>query len=137
MLRGMRFFSVEEANRLVPLLSGTFNRVRPWVERVQRLAEELDAQGTARDALTESLREERDALLDRIRAELVPLQEMGVEIKGADGLVDFRARRGDAHVYLCWRFGEREVTHWHELQSGFSGRRPIDSPDEFAPTYLS
>ncbi|RKG87750.1 DUF2203 family protein, partial [Corallococcus sp. CA053C] len=39
----MRFFSVEEANRLVPLLTDIFGRVRPWVERVQKLAEALDA----------------------------------------------------------------------------------------------
>ena len=123
----MRYFSVEEANRLVPLLSRTFERVRPWVERAQQLA----------DTLGSSEREERDALLERIRGELLQLTEMGLEIKGADGLVDFRAHRGDDPVFLCWRFGEPAVTHWHELQEGFAGRRPIDSPDDFAPTYLS
>ncbi|RKH10491.1 DUF2203 family protein [Corallococcus sp. CA047B] len=134
----MRFFSVEEANRLVPLLSLTFGRVRPWVERVQKLAEALDALGSAPETQeTRAQREERESLLERIRGELGPLQEMGLEIKGADGLVDFHARRGEEPVYLCWRFGEPSVTHWHDLQAGFSGRRPIESPDDFEPTYLS
>ncbi|MFP2932160.1 DUF2203 domain-containing protein [Pyxidicoccus sp. 3LG] len=133
----MRYFSVEEANRLVPLLARTFERVRPWVERAQQLADTLGSKESTSDAHLDTLREERDALLERIRGELLQLQEMGLEIKGADGLVDFRAHRGEDPVYLCWRFGEPAVTHWHELQEGFAGRRPIDSPDEFAPTYLS
>ncbi|WP_163991689.1 DUF2203 domain-containing protein [Pyxidicoccus caerfyrddinensis] len=133
----MRYFSVEEANRLVPLLSRTFERVRPWVERAQQLADTLGSPESTRDLHLDTLREERDALLERIRGELLQLTEMGLEIKGADGLVDFRAHRGDDPVFLCWRFGEPAVTHWHELQDGFAGRRPIDSPDDFAPTYLS
>lgn len=137
MLPAMRYFSVEEANRLVPLLTRTFERLRPWVERAQQLADTLGAPESARDVHLDTLREERDALLERIRGELLQLQEMGLEIKGADGLVDFRAHRGDDPVFLCWRFGEPAVTHWHELQEGFAGRRPIDSPDDFAPTYLS
>jgi hypothetical protein len=133
----MRYFSVEEANRLVPLLSRTFERVRPWVERAQQLSDTLGSSESTRDVQLDTLREERDVLLERIRGELLQLTEMGLEIKGADGLVDFRAHRGDDPVFLCWRFGEPAVTHWHELQDGFAGRRPIDSPDDFAPTYLS
>lgn len=133
----MRYFSVEEANRLVPLLTRTFERIRPWVDRAEQLADALVARQGAADPHLTSLRDEHEALLKRIRGELLQLQEMGLEIKGADGLVDFRAHRGEEPVYLCWRFGEPAVTHWHELQDGFAGRRPIDSPDEFAPTYLS
>jgi hypothetical protein len=133
----MRYFSVEEANRLVPLLTRTFERVRPWVERAQQLADTLSSRESTSDVHLDTLRDERDTLLERIREEMLQLQEMGLEIKGADGLVDFRAHRGDDPVYLCWRFGEPAVTHWHELQEGFAGRRPIDSPDDFAPTYLS
>jgi hypothetical protein len=137
MLGAMRYFSVEEANRLVPLLTRTFDRVRPWVERAEQLADVLGSEEGASDVHLTSLREERNTLLERIRGELGPLEEMGLEIKGADGLVDFRAHRGEDPVYLCWRFGEPAVTHWHELQDGFGGRRPIDSPDDFEPTYLS
>lgn len=133
----MRYFSVEEANRLVPLLTRTFERVRPWVERAQQLADTLGSGESTSDVHMDMLREERDALLERIRDELLQLTEMGLEIKGADGLVDFRAHRGEEPVFLCWRFGEPGVTHWHGLEDGFSGRRPIDSPDDFAPTWLS
>jgi hypothetical protein len=43
--------------------------------------------------------------------------------------VDFLARRGQEQVYLCWRLGEPEIRHWHGLQEGFAGRKPLgDDP---------
>jgi hypothetical protein len=135
----MRYFGVEEANRLIPLLTRTFTVVRPWVERVQALVRELE---TLQDAgagseRTAPLRGERDALIERLHAELEQFQEIGVELKAADGLVDFRALKAGRPVYLCWRYGEPEVAHWHELEGGFAGRQPILHAHDFAPSYLS
>jgi hypothetical protein len=135
----MRYFGVEEANRLIPLLNGVFERVRPWVSKAQQLAGELDAlrsQGT-RDAHTELLREEYGELLEHVRMELTQLHELGIEVKDAEGLVDFHAQFDGRTVYLCWRFGESSVSHWHELEAGFTGRQPIGDPEAFTPTYLS
>jgi hypothetical protein len=135
----MRYFGVDEANRLIPLLNRVFERVRPWVEKVQKLAGELDSlrRKGAQDAHTELLRAEHDELIGQIRSELTQLEELGIEVKAADGLVDFHAQLEGRTVYLCWRYGEKTVAHWHELDTGFSGRQPIDDPEEFTPTYLS
>jgi hypothetical protein len=119
----MRHFSLEEANRLLPSLVQTFDRVRPLLEQLERLGP--------------GERPRQEELLHAVRKELEPFVEMGVEVKAADGLVDFRALREGRTVYLCWRYGEERVTHWHELETGFAGRRPIASPSDFAPTYLS
>jgi hypothetical protein len=40
-------------------------------------------------------------------------------------------------VYLCWRYGEPSVQHWHELEGGFAGRQRILHAADFSPTYLS
>ncbi|HEY0758163.1 MAG TPA: DUF2203 family protein [Acidisarcina sp.] len=29
-------------------------------------------------------------------------------------------------VLLCWKMGETRITHWHTVESGFSGRQPLD-----------
>ena len=41
------------------------------------------------------------------------------------GLVDFPALLDGRVVYLCWKLGESEIAHWHEVDGGFSGRRPV------------
>jgi hypothetical protein len=54
--------------------------------------------------------------------------EWGVELKDPRlGLVDFPAVRGSEVVYLCWREGEPEVTHWHPMTTGYGDRRPLDA----------
>jgi len=131
----MRLFDVPEANRLVPYLARTFREVRAWSERARTLTDQLERPETAPDPA--QLRAERDALLAKIREELRKLEDLGVEVKSIDGLVDFRALLGDRQVYLCWHFGEDAVTFWHELETGFAGRQPIDHRTVFEPTYLS
>ncbi len=42
------------------------------------------------------------------------------------GLVDFPALVDGREIYLCWELGEDEVAYWHELESGYGGRLPLD-----------
>jgi hypothetical protein len=52
---------------------------------------------------------------------------LGAQVKDADeGLVDFPALRGGEEILLCWKLGEPEIAYWHDLEQGFSGRRPVD-----------
>lgn len=54
------------------------------------------------------------------------LAALGVELKDFFmGLVDFRCLMNGREVYLCWKLGEDEVTHWHELDAGFRGRQKL------------
>jgi hypothetical protein len=62
--------------------------------------------------------------------------ELGIEIKALDGLCDFRSRYGGRVVFLCWRFGEDRITHFHELEGGFAGRKPLPEGGEFAGELL-
>lgn len=42
------------------------------------------------------------------------------------GLVDFPSMRDGEEIYLCWLVDEGEVAWWHDHDSGFAGRQPID-----------
>jgi len=30
-------------------------------------------------------------------------------------------------VLLCWKLGEKSITHWHGVSEGFAGRKPVTS----------
>ena len=44
--------------------------------------------------------------------------------------IDFPSKRFDEEVWLCWKYGETEIKFWHEKDSGFMGRKPIEVSDE-------
>ncbi len=76
---------------------------------------------------TRDLRLEAGRLAGEIEACLDELGQIGCIFKGfEEGLIDFPAFHEERMVYLCWRHGEERIEHWHELDSGFAGRRPLD-----------
>jgi hypothetical protein len=125
----MKTFTIEQANRTLPLVRSIVQDIVSEYARWQQLVKTLDviAAGPARDA-AEIDRLQRDiqsaaASIDRWAGEL---KDLGVEMKGFDvGLVDFPGQMGGRPVYLCWRLGEPAVAHWHECDAGFAGRRPL------------
>jgi len=67
---------------------------------------------------------EMEQLVEIVRV----LKGKGVLVKGLDdGLVDFpHIRSNGDEVYLCWKLGEDDIAWWHDLSSGFGGRRNLD-----------
>ncbi len=82
-----------------------------------------------KDFYTEELaqiEEELEKDSEQLQAYVDELRELGVEPKsGPEGLVDFPCLLDDRIVFLCWKLGEGEVTHWHELDAGFAGRQSL------------
>jgi hypothetical protein len=112
------------------------NALRPWVaERVIRLRAardllrhrdgvELAAQASLSGGSWPGPAHARAATT--LMLTLEELDRLDVVVRDADrGLVDFPALRDGEEVYLCWLVGELEVTHWHALEAGFQGRRPL------------
>jgi hypothetical protein len=132
--RPARLFSIEEANQMLPLVSAItkdlVNLSSELVERRQRLAmltvgREREAGDPYSDELTAAEAEiDKDAL--RLRGYVEELVRLGVEPKSAvEGLIDFPSKLEDRVVFLCWKLGEPEVMHWHEIDAGFAGRQSI------------
>jgi hypothetical protein len=142
-----RSFSLREANALVDTLQREFTRARALRDQLaglqQKLAEEgrpLDGPEVSVDAdappAVQKLQQKAARILTDLRDLLRELAELGVEVKAADGLVDFRSKLHGRIVYLCWKFGEERITHWHELDSGFAGRQPLPADGDFVGDLL-
>lgn len=129
-----RYFTVEEANEVVPA-------VRVFMEKIQThrgalaeaqaehatLAQHIAGNGgdlsPQEVAEVQGKVEEEAAGIARC---IEGIQELGGMVKDLDtGLVDFLAKREGSDVFLCWRMGEDEITHWHGLDEGFAGRKPL------------
>ena len=132
-MTSQRIFTLGEARALVPALRPRLQamarireRLLPFREQVERLAEGAQRGGGTFPAAGEYLRH-----VQELNGHLAFLRENGVELKNmAAGLVDFPSMRQGKVVYLCWRMDEETITHWHEIEAGFAGRKPIRDPRE-------
>jgi hypothetical protein len=136
-----KFFSVEEANKALPLVKAIVGDIVRQFQVVNELRHRLasvqkERRRPANDPYAEETAQSR-AELDSEEAKLATfieeLNRLGVDLKGPDGLCDFPSIREGRKVWLCWRFGEPTVAHWHEENAGFAGRQPIDQPSTRGP----
>ncbi|HSK65622.1 MAG TPA: DUF2203 domain-containing protein [Anaerolineales bacterium] len=124
-----RYFTLSEANE-------TLNTIRPLVDEIQAIRQKvLSSQPDIWSALEKSVGNGGNRALslliedfEQLDALVHSILELGVLIKDINtGLLDFPALREGREVYLCWQLGEGEIAFWHEVDSGFAGRQPIDS----------
>ena len=58
------------------------------------------------------------------------INDLGVLLKDADkGLCDFPYIKHGRMVYLCWQLGEDTIRYWHDVETGFAGREPLEESD--------
>ena len=70
---------------------------------------------------------EREKTFQRVKDAMDEIDAMGVQVKDLDiGLLDFPCEVDGQIVLLCWKLGEKTITHWHGVQEGFAGRKPVD-----------
>lgn len=123
-----KYFTVAEADALVPRLKYLFNRLALARRRI--LVRQPQIQGVlAKVHLNSGSREASEMVRDFEIIESIAkeINGMGVSLKGIDkGLVDFLHRRDGRDVYLCWMYGEDHVTYWHDLETGFKGRQALE-----------
>ena len=129
-------FSVEEANKALPLVKAIVGDIVGQFQVVNELKQRLssvqkDRRRPSNDPYAEETaqsRAELEAEELKLTTFIEELTRLGVELKGPDGLCDFPSLRDGREVCLCWRLGEPAVAHWHEKNAGFAGRQPLDRP---------
>lgn len=133
-----RYFTVDEANALIPWLSECFSRIIQLRGQLRSLYGTLDNLGQRPDTKNLHSGEGSDEVLtarakfrgvmELVQDELTTIQDAGIEVKDLDtGLCDFWSLTAvpGREVYLCWRYGEKRIEFYHDPQAGFAGRKPI------------
>lgn len=124
---GKKYFTLAEARRALPLVK----RIALDLQCTQALRVTLHEQMHAKTTQTARELELLEARFEKATAKLealiAELQQIGAELKDAStALLDFPALFEGREVLLCWRGGEDTITHWHELEGGFAGRKPVE-----------
>ena len=133
---GRKLFTIEEARALLPILRpdvvtmlDTFREIRSVIENAagqtglalgsSDLTKHLQAQGIV------------PRLFERVQQIVGRIHLHGCLVNGPEaGLIDFPCLYNDEIVFLCWKFDEPTVSHWHRIPDGFAGRRPLLDADD-------
>ena len=131
-------FTVDEANELLSQLKVALTTLRRSRDRLQELERKKAVEELAwlqEDGSVSPQAQTEIERLDQLQQEeahsfeegLKAIHRTGAELKDlSEGLIDFPTQRGKEWVYLCWKEDEEKISHWHDLESGFGGRRPIE-----------
>jgi hypothetical protein len=132
----MKTFTIDEAQSLLPVLESLLQRAFVGKRAAQDVEERLGEVGRriylsggmrVDVAAISKERAEMEGHLQRVRESVSEIDSIGVQVKDMDtGLLDFPCKVDDAVVLLCWRMGETAIEHWHTVEDGFKGRKPVD-----------
>ena len=138
-----RTFTLSEAETILPVLGGLLWRAVGAKRKLQEIENrfeqirshvslcggaDLDIRSLARQ------RAEADKLIQELKDSVAEIDATGVQVKDLDmGLLDFPCKLDGRTILLCWRIGEEKISHWHEANEGFAGRKRIDERLRGAP----
>ena len=142
-----RFYDIDAANAAVPELDGIVSVLADQRAELVRLRDEVLASTGSGEGATTTVAERRpgaddselpadelrltrlrmQGLIDQMAAGVARIDALGLTLRDIEhGLVDFPALVSGRQIWLCWQRGEPSIGWWHALDSGFSGRRPLE-----------
>ena len=131
-----RLFTVDEANGLLPALRPLMKRIFDHLDFLRKKSESVIRQerlSPNSPDLMERLQENDSIarIIQEVKGLVEEVNSCGCLCKGVEqGLVDFPCMLGGEIVFRCWRYGEESVAHWHRIEDGVAGRRPLLEADE-------
>lgn len=135
-----RYFTVEQANALVPELAQRMKLVlqlhvhlrtmcRALLRDGVRVTPESLASGVQPDVAGSARLRVQHArgLFETVKEAIAGIEALGAVVKDVEqGLVDLPSwLDGAKEVLLCWKVGEPSIEWYHDKDAGFSGRQRI------------
>ena len=127
------YFTTNEANEALPDVIKKFEYALAKQNEVKKLEQELGMSISSVNSFEEyiPIKQKLNSAITKFYESVELLENTGVTVKSIEnGLLDFPSKRFDEEVWLCWKYGETEIKFWHEKDSGFMGRKPIEVNDD-------
>jgi len=139
-----KLISIEEANRMLPLLRKIVADITVNWEIIIYKRTELEClekgmdtgspsqSPSEREASIQGLKQELNSLIDRINSYIREVEDLGCFVEEFKrGIINFPSLYNGRKVFLCWKPDEPGVGHWHELDESFNDRTKIRDVAEF------
>lgn len=126
------YFTLNQANATLPEVIKRFEYSLAMKNEITRLEQQMQLSIETTNSFEEyvSLKQKLNSAITKFYQSLEDLEKTGVVVKSIDqGLLDFPSKRFDEEVWLCWKYGEKEIKFWHGKDEGFMGRKPIPVKD--------
>jgi hypothetical protein len=127
------YFTTNEANEALPDVIKKFEFALAKKNEVTKIEQQLQLSLSTTDSFEEyvTLKQKLNSVITKFYESVEILENTGVVVKSIEqGLLDFPSKRFNEEVWLCWKYGETEIRFWHDKDSGFMGRKPIEVSDE-------
>src|SRR5207253_8998332 len=131
-----RTFTLQEAQTLLPVLESLLRNAIEGKKLIESVDSELQdlahrvflSGGMFLNIVRLARRKaEREKAIQRVKDAIAEIDATGVQVKDLDiGLLDFPCVVDGRTVLLCWKLGEKGISHWHGPSEGFAGRKPVD-----------
>jgi len=128
------YFTLEEANALVPWLEETFAQLAYLQEELADRQNDLSAlirlrsgngSGGKEREIAEAQRRV-ESMTRQLQREVSQVTDRAIIVRDVGrGLVDFPSYREGQEIYLCWIRGEVQIEYWHGTNEGFASRRRL------------
>lgn len=129
-----RLFTVAEANRSLVLVERIVHDIVLEYVRALDIQEAMEAAHTRRDCDSNELHEQLLQAVSVLQDCIDELECVGAELRDwAAGIVDFPSMSGGREICLCWKYGEKQVAHWHEADGGCAGRQSLGTIGKAQP----
>ncbi len=109
-----RLFTLREAQELFPLVRRITAATHAELAPVKRRLENM----LSTDPRLPAVEREYERI---VKTWVSKMERLGLVVKGL-WLIDFDTGDG----YLCWKYPELRIGHFHDYASGFAGRRPLE-----------
>lgn len=120
----IKYFTLSEAVKALPLVKKIVEDILNTTKEVRLYAE--DVEGKIENDLYIM------KMTESVEGYIKELEEIGCFYKDWNftiGLVDFPSVIHGREVFLCWRSDEETIKFYHEMDTGFAGRKNI--PEEY------
>jgi len=120
----LKYFTPSEAKKTLPLVKKIVQDILDSSKEMRLIADDIGGE-VEKDPRIQKLADNIDDFMKE-------LEEIGCYFKDWNfqiGLVDFPSIINGQEVFLCWRSDEEDILYYHEVDTGFAGRKLIP-PEE-------